>query len=142
MQYELGNISVEAYQDLIRLAFQVCDRFIFHKHSQLRYDMCVDEFISELSDSFLFSRTQNKWPGTISVPSAEVFYFRTTEEAKQIILGACSSIYEWRAPCLPDDLTFLCKDEPWLVCTAHEHHCYIETDEEEVIKWLRLLQNW
>lgn len=129
MYTQLNEPKQENYKKLIDLAFKYCDKFAFIRHSQLFYHQTMDLLLAELQEEFIESREQTEWPGTISVPPATVYYFRTTNNAREIIQKACESLFDWKAPYLPDDLCFFRNGNEWLVNTAHEKFCAIKTDE-------------
>ncbi len=131
----------ENYKKLIEYAFEVCDEFLFIKHSQLSYFQSFDIITEELKEAFICCREQTEWPGTISVPSAMVYYFKCTEKSKEIIIKLTNSLFDWCAPYFPDDLCFLKNNKEWLITTAHEHISFIETNNNEEIEKIKRIMD-
>jgi hypothetical protein len=125
------------YQQLIDLAFEICDEFILvvGPHAVLNDNARL--LLSKLEPSLTKIQKQNEWPGTLTwgLP-AKVYYYRVNEESKKIIKEAANSLYSWTPPDFPDDLTFFKKGKPWLTNTAHEEQSSIETEDEQEIKGL------
>lgn len=140
MDIRLNEPKQENYKKLMDLAFKYCDKFAFIRHSQLFYHQTIDLLLAELQEEFIVSKEQTEWPGTISVPPATVYYFETTDNAREIIQKACESLFDWKAPYLPDDLCFFRDGNEWLINTAHERFCAIKTDEEEIINEIKKLE--
>ena len=103
----LNEPKGENYRQLIQLAFEKCDRYLFIKHSQLTYNQSFDTLLEELKDDFICKKEQKEWPGTRSVPTAIVYYFRTSEKSRETIKNITDSLFNWQAPNLPDDLCFM-----------------------------------
>jgi len=137
MKVLLNEPEGEIYKTLIAYAFEVCNEFLFIKHSQLFYLQSFDILIDDLNEAYICCKEQHDWPGTRSVPTAMVYYFRNTEKAKERICNVTNSLFDWCAPYLPDDLCFLKNNKPWLITTAHEQSCYIETDDIKEIEGLK-----
>jgi hypothetical protein len=137
MRILLNEPRGEVYRTLIQLAFDTCDTFLFIKHSQLSYNQSFDKLVKELESDFICCNEQNEWPGTISVPTAMVYYFHTSEKSKKIIKDITNSMFNWCAPILPDDLCFLKENMEWLINTAHERDSCIYTESEFEIEQLK-----
>jgi hypothetical protein len=87
-----------------------------------------------LSGSLIRVKEQSEWPGTIlRGDTAFVNYYWTNDEAKRIIKDVSTSLYFWTHPNLPEDLSFIKHGKPWLINTAHENQCSIETEDEHEI---------
>ncbi|AET68294.1 hypothetical protein Desor_2754 [Desulfosporosinus orientis DSM 765] len=139
MRVLLNEPIGEDYRSLIQFAFDVCDTFLFIKHSQRSYNQSFDKVVRELESDFIYCKEQNQWPGTISVPTAMVYYFHTSEKSKGIIKNITDSLFNWNAPNLPDDLCFLKGDKQWLVNTSHERLCDIITESESELEQLKTI---
>ena len=137
MRIILNEPKGENYKELIQLAFDKCDIFLFIKHSQLTYYQSFDTLLGELKDDFICDKEQSEWPGTLSVPTATVYYFRTSEKSREIIKNITDSLFNWQAPYLPDDLCFLRNNKEWLVTTAHAQYCHILTENQFEIEQLQ-----
>jgi len=141
MQIRLNEPKGENYKKLIEYAFEVCDEFLFIKHSQLSYFQSFDIITEELKETFICCKEQREWPGTISLPSAMVYYFKCTQKSKEIIINLTNALFDWCAPYFPDDLCFLKNNKEWLITTAHEHICFIETDNNEEIEKIKRIND-
>lgn len=137
MRILLNEPKDENYRSLIKFAFDTCDTFLFIKHSQLSYNLSFDRLVKELEPDLICCREQNEWPGTISVPTAMVYYFHTSEKSREIVKDITDSLFNWRAPNLPDDLCFLKGNNDWLVNTSHECICDIITESESELEQLK-----
>ncbi|WP_088225569.1 stage III sporulation protein AH [Desulfosporosinus sp. FKB] len=137
MRIVLNEPKGDSYKKLIQLAFDTCDTFLFIKHSQLSYNKkSFDMLLKALEPDFIYFKEQNRWPGTFSVPTAKVYYFYTSENSKDIVKEITNSLFNWRAPNLPDDLCFLKGNEEWLINTAHERICNIVTKNDLEVEQL------
>lgn len=139
MYLHLDEPKQENYIKIMDLAFKYCNSFAFIRHSQLFYHQSIDLLLDELHEEFIESKEQTEWPGTISVHPATVYYFKTTDKAKDLITKACKSLFDWKAPYLPDDLCFFRNGKEWLINTVHERFCAIKTDEEEIANEIKKL---
>ena len=137
MRIILNEPKGENYKELIQLAFDKCDTFLFIKHSQLTYYQSFDILLEELKGDFICNKEQSQWPGTLSVPTAMVYYFHTSEKSRERIKNITDSLFNWQAPYLPDDLCFLRDNKEWLVTTAHGQYCHILTENQFEIQQLQ-----
>jgi len=137
MRIPLNEPEGENYRRLIQFAFNVCDTFLFIKHSQLSYSQSFHKLVKKLEPDLICCKEQNEWPGTISIPTAIVYYFHTSERSKEIVVEITNSLFDWHAPNLPDDLCFLKGNKEWLINTAHERICDVVTENESEIEKLK-----
>src|SRR5699024_466907 len=64
---------------------------------------------------------------------AKVYYFKTTDEAKNILLEKSNSLFDWSLPNLPEDLCFFKDDEAYLSVSSELEEIYIyPTSHDEV----------
>jgi|WetSurMetagenome_2_1015567.scaffolds.fasta_scaffold47570_2 hypothetical protein len=125
----------QTYQDLLDLAFEICDEFILVVGPHAVINDNARLLLSKLETSLIKIQKQNEWPGTLTWgPPAKVYYYGVNEESKKIIKEAANSLYSWIPPDLPDDLTFYKQGKPWLTNTAHEEQSSIETEDEQEIR--------
>jgi hypothetical protein len=125
----------QTYQDLLDLAFEICDEFILVVRPYAISNDNARLLLTKLESSLLIIKKQNEWPGTLTRGApAKVYYYRVNEESKRIIKEAANSLYSWIPPELPDDLTFYKQGKPWLTNTAHEEQSSIETEDEQEIR--------
>jgi len=114
-QYEnspLNEPEGENYRRLIQFAFNVCDTFLFIKHSQLSYSQSFDKLVKKLEPDLICCKEQNKWLGTISIPTAIVYYFHTSERSKEIVVEITNSLFDWHAPNLGSGLGIITSPIP------------------------------
>lgn len=136
------NPEDEVYEDLMDLAFDICDTF----HLVLRTDMgnirSLDSFIEKLKDSFIEMKRESKWASTMLADEnkAEVYYFHADENSKKVIKQFSNSLYDWclsEPNILPEDLSFFKEGHVWLVNCAHERQSHISTEDANEIKQLK-----
>lgn len=122
------------YNELIELAFEVCDEFILVLRSDIDVSKNANSVIESLSSSLKYSKDQFVWAGTeyLGDKPAKVFYFNTDEKAKITLLKVANSFHDWFQPNLPEDLSFYKNGNEWLVNTAHEYSTYIYSEDSEI----------
>lgn len=122
------------YEELIEIAFEVCDEFILVLRSDVEISENANSVIERLSGSLKCSKEQFVWAGTeyFGENPAKVFYFKTDEKSKSTLLKVANSFHEWFQPNLPEDLSFYKDGSEWLVNTAHEYSTYIYTTDSEI----------
>lgn len=136
------NPQGKIYEQLIDLAFDICDEF----HLVVRKDMGstkkLEPVMKELESSLKVMKKTNEWTGTMlgRGQKANVYYYRTDEHAKEVVKKAASSLHAWVQPDLPEDLSFLKKGKPWLVNIAHEEESYIITQSEYLIRKIKEIE--
>ena len=128
-----------SYKKLIDLAFDVCDEFILvdRNSTSLYLEDCGMLVLEKLKGSLKEMKKESEWVSNrLFDQTASVYYYRTDNEAREIIKGASNSLYSWVHPNLPEDLSFIKNGTPWLINNSHEHESYIETDDKEEIRKL------
>lgn len=126
----------DIYKNLIDLAFDICDEFILvvRKDAGLNLNDYGKLVLEKLSSSLKEVKEQSEWIGTkLYSETAFVYYYNTDNEARKIIKEASNSLHSWVQPNLPEDLSFIKNNSPWLINTTHEHESYIKTDDKEEI---------
>lgn len=120
------------YEQLIDLAFEICDEFHLVVRKDLGSTRKFAPLLKELENSLKVVKKTNEWTGTMlgGGQKAKVYYYHADSHAKKIVKRAASSLYSWLQPDLPEDLSFLKKGEPWLVNIAHEEESYIMTESK------------
>ena len=135
------NHRKKVYIDLISLTFETCDTF----HLVIRKDMGLSDrlknFLKQLDSSLIEVKEESEWASNILADgeTAWVYYYHTDSSAKDIILAATVSLYDWVYPQLPEDLSFFKNGKEWLATNSHEQECYILTeDKNEMDKVLNI----
>lgn len=139
MLVDILEMNEQAYKDLIDLAFEICSSFILVERDQLQFSENAKNIRALLEPYLLEVKTQDEWPGTRLIGHyAKVYYYKTTDEAKHILMTHSKDFNSWLAPILPEDLCCIKEDgTEWLVSVAHEDDCWISNvslGELEIIK--------
>lgn len=133
----LQDPTGQAYKTLIQVAMEVCDEFILVKRVQMELESEGYELLERLKPFLKEIVKDDYWPGTrLMGHYADVYYFRCSTDAVDILLSYSTSLYSWVQTRVPDDLCFLSQGQPWLINTAHERESHIVTDVEEVLNRL------
>ncbi|WP_080848968.1 hypothetical protein [Cytobacillus gottheilii] len=62
-----------------------------------------------------------KWANTITKgPAATVYVIEANRDTCKLLQQSANTLYDWVAPNLPEDLTFLKNNFEWFSCTTHE----------------------
>jgi len=132
------------YKDLIDLASSLCTKFILVKRTQsaLEIDKNCDKTLDELKPYLIDIQEKDQWPGTLLFEdTATVYYYRVTEESKEILKKRANGLYSWAHPQLPEDLCFLKEDgKTWLITIAHESEAWVNLDNIEELEKLKLIR--
>lgn len=114
----IENPKENVYKNLMKTLCDYSDKFYFVTRKQLDYDQAVIEsFAPYVIDSF----ETNEWASTITDgPPATIYVFEANEETYHLLVNAAKSLYDWVAPNLPEDLTFMKNDFVWFSSTTHE----------------------
>lgn len=140
------NPKNEVYRELLDICFQFCDEF------QLVLRTDIDEDVSDLEnelkviqDSFTVMKKESEWASTmLDGATADVYYFKTTENAKAMLKKMSNSLFEWQMPDLPEDLSFYQNGKVWMSTSSHEELCFIypqnklETEKIKTINGLKI----
>lgn len=133
----------KVYKDLLDLAFSVCSRFILVVRKDINISRNAKSVLESLAPFLIEAKEQFEWPGTkyFGEKPATVYYFKTDEKAKRILLEASNSLHTWVQPHLPEDLSFIKNQEPWLINTSHETESFIITEDTEEIEKISKIEN-
>lgn len=130
------------YQQLISLAFSICDEFILVKRDQIELSGKGEEFLKEIKPYIKEIKKQDNWPGTqLFGHNADVYYLDCKNELQEILLTRADRLYAWMRPELLEDLCFYKNGEEWLITTAHEEMGSINTKESQDILKLREVED-
>lgn len=134
----------KVYKDLLDYAFSVCDEFVLVVRKDISISKNAESVLESLS-AFLSEKKEEQfeWPGTryFGPKPATVYYFKTHNEAKNIIIEASNSLHSWIQPNLPEDLSFIKNKKPWLTNTSHEAASNLITDDKDEIDKLLKIEN-
>lgn len=112
------NPSGEMYKKLIEVLCKHSDTFYFVTRKELKYNQ---EIITQFEPYFIETYKTKKWAGTeTKTAAATVFVIESNEETYKLLVKYASSLYDWVAPELPEDLTFIKNNFTWFSCTTHE----------------------
>lgn len=125
------NPENETYFELIDLAFATCDMFILIIRKDMSVNNSIDKILNDLKDSLIEMKEQSSWvSGKLFEDVAQVYYYKTTEQAKKVLKNVSNSLHQWVQPNFPEDLSFIKNGNGWLINTAHERESYIETENK------------
>ena len=125
----------ETYFKLIDLAFVTSDTFILVVRKDMSVSSGVDKILNKLTDSLLEMKEQSEWICCkLFGGVAQVYYYKTTDEAKKVLKEVSNSLYQWVQPDFPEDLSFIKNGDPWLINIAHERESYIKTEDKNEIE--------
>lgn len=129
----------KAYESFIDLAFEVCDEFMFVIRDDMPITDRITQITKDLSPYLTYSANQSEWPGTSYGGTAimTVYFYSTTDGAKEIIKNISYSLHTWVQPKLPEDLCFIKNGESWLINTAHESCSHVKTKSKK--EYMRLV---
>ena len=114
------NPKGETYVNLIKVLCSNSDQFYFVTRKELKYNR---EIIAQFEPYVTETYKTKRWAGTETKgPAATVFVIESTEETCKLLVKHADSLYNWVAPKLPEDLTFIKNDFVWFSCTTHEEY--------------------
>lgn len=112
------NPRDEVYRQLIQTFFDHSDKFYFITRKELAYNQeILDRFAPYVMETY---KTKTWANTTTTGPAATVFVMESNEATCQLVKQCAQSLYDWVAPELPEDLTFMKNDFAWFTCTTHE----------------------
>jgi len=98
--------------------------------------------VLEKLESYLISKIESsEWPGTkLLEGTALIFRYYFRPECAEILKRAANSLFSWKQPNLPEDLSFFKDDEDiWLASITHEKDGYLCLSKEEKLKLFQAL---
>ncbi|WP_315116824.1 hypothetical protein [uncultured Clostridium sp.] len=127
----------ECYQLLIDFAFKKSKRFLFHIPYRLRADDSVFSLFDEMKKHLIEIIPSNSFSHT-EYTIGEVYVFECNDETNLIIRNRVTSLFDWRLPKLPEDLSFINEnDDVWFGTISHEKMGWItecNNTEKEYLK--------
>ncbi|MFU0790740.1 hypothetical protein [Virgibacillus proomii] len=112
------NPTGEIYQQLVRLLCHNSDKFYFVTRKELKYSQKVlDKFALYLIETY----KAKEWAHTITKgPAATIYVIEANQDTCKLLQQSANALYDWVAPNLPEDLTFIKNNFAWFSCTTHE----------------------
>lgn len=112
------NPKDEIYRELIKVLCDSSDKFYFVTRKELTYNQ---EILVQFEPYTIESYKTKKWANTTTTgPAATVFVIESREETYKLLKENANTLYDWVAPSLPEDLTFMKNNFAWFSCTTHE----------------------
>lgn len=112
------NPKGDIYKRLIKVLCNNSDKFYFIMRKELKYNQ---EILAQFEPYTLETYKTKKWARTETKgPAATVFVMESNEETYKLLVRYANSLYDWVAPKLPEDLTFIKNNFIWFSCTTHE----------------------
>ena len=123
------NPTGKTYEQLIKLLCEHCDTFYFVTRKELSYnESALEQFRSYLIETYQSKR----WAGTVTQgPAATIYVIKANTDTCKLLQQLSNSLYDWVAPHLPEDLTFLKNNAVWFSSTTHEKMGCFEVNEDE-----------
>ncbi|CAM3889932.1 hypothetical protein [Lederbergia lenta] len=112
------NPTGETYRQLIKVLCDYSDTFYFVTRKELRY---AQEILDEFEPHTVKTYKTKKWANTETKgPAATVYVMEANQDTCELLLQPANKLYDWVAPNLPEDLTFIKNNFAWFTCTTHE----------------------
>ncbi|NSL51523.1 hypothetical protein [Calidifontibacillus erzurumensis] len=114
----IENPTGKTYQQFIKVLCDHSNKFYFVTRKEFTYNKKVlDQFQPYVIETY----KTKKWANTITKGSpATVYVIRANKETCKLLQQLSNSLYDWIAPNLPEDLTFIKDNVAWFTCTTHE----------------------
>lgn len=120
--YITENPKGEIYRSLMRVLCDYSDTFYFVTRKELTYDKYV---LKQFKPYIIKKYKTKEWAGTITLgPAATVYEVDANEETYQLLVQLTDNLYDWVAPSLPEDLTFIKNNFEWFYSTTHEEYAH------------------
>lgn len=118
----IDNPRGESYMSLIDLLCVHSDTFYFVTRKELDYDM---EIIEQFQPYVIEQYKTKEWASTrTSGPAATVYKIEVCPQARRLLKKFANSLYDWVAPKLPEDLTFIKNNFVWFFSSSHEEFAH------------------
>ncbi|MEN2768667.1 hypothetical protein [Ornithinibacillus xuwenensis] len=114
----LENPTGSTYRNLMQVLCEHSEVFYFITRKELTYDWnTMKQFTPYIMETY----KTKKWANTITKgPAATVYVVEANVETCSLLQHVAHSLYDWVAPNLPEDLTFMKNKFEWFSCTTHE----------------------
>ncbi|WP_210367763.1 hypothetical protein [Bacillus sp. REN3] len=125
----LQNPTDKTYEQLMNVLCRCSDQFYFVTRKELSYNQgTLGLFMPFMIQTF----KTKKWANTITKgPAAQVYVFAANKETCILLKQAANSLYDWVAPKLPEDLTFMKNNTILFTSTTHEENSGFSIRSEE-----------
>lgn len=112
------NPTGETYRQLIQTLCNHSDKFYFITRKELTYNQ---EALNKFEPYLIEKYKTKKWANTETKgPPATVYMIEANKDTCHLLQQLCNNLYDWTAPNLPEDLTFIKNNFTWFTCTTHE----------------------
>lgn len=112
------NPAGETYKQLMKVLCDHSDKFYFITRKEWTYN---PEILEQLKPYTLETYKTKKWANTITKgPAATVYVIEANPITCKLLQQSANTLYDWVAPDLPEDLTFIKNNFAWFSCTTHE----------------------
>lgn len=112
------NPTGTTYNALIQTLCDHSDSFYFITRAEFKYDEAV---LAQFAPHVLHTYKTQKWETTtITGKAATAYVIEANADTCALLQQHASSLYDWVAPKLPEDLTFTKNDFHWFTCCTHE----------------------
>ena len=132
--YSLPDLNTGQYRRLLTAALEWCTHSYLVVRPELQMETGAQLLLSQLQPHLESQVDTQAWPGTelLGVSVATVYTYRLNETVLAALLGATSSLFDWRQPELPEDLGLTVGGTPWLVSISHERDAWINATAEQI----------
>lgn len=114
----IENPKGETYCHLIKLLCDYSDTFYFVTRKELKYN---PEILAIFEPFVIETYKTKEWANTVTKgPAATVYVMEANHDTCKLLQQSAKSLYDWVAPNLPEDLTFIKNNFAWFSCTTHE----------------------
>lgn len=114
----VGNPTGETYIQFIKILCDYSDKFYFVTRKELKYDQKV---LNKFKPHVIETYKTKEWANTITKgPVATVYVIEVNQDTCKLLQQSARTLYDWVAPDLPEDLTFMKNNFAWFTCTTHE----------------------
>lgn len=112
------NPTGETYRYLIKTLCDYSDKFYFVTRKELKYNQKV---LAKFEPYIIETYETKNWANTITKgPAATVYVIEVNQDTQKLLQQLAKKLYDWVAPNLPEDLTFMKNNFAWFSCTTHE----------------------
>lgn len=114
----LENPAGGTYRQLMKVLCDNSDKFYFVTRKELKYNQ---EILEQFQPYMIKNYKTKKWANTKTKGSpATVYEIEANRDTCRLLQQQANSLYDWVAPHLPEDLTFIKNNFVWFTCTTHE----------------------
>lgn len=114
----LGNPSGDAYRALIKILIEQSDSFYVVTRGELQYEPEPIELLVPYAKDI--HKTKQWGQSKTKGKAATLYEFPATKEMRHLLVHLADSLFDWVAPGLPEDLTFLRDGQIIFTSIAHE----------------------